>query len=131
MEVVDRLDSPAAGVMLDTFHMNIEEKDRAAAIRLVGDKLVHFHACGNDRGAPGADHIAWEAIAAALRETGYQGALCHRVLHPGQPDDRSRRRHLAPAGGDPGRAGGKRAWHFCAGALRDGAPRELLVVRLT
>ena len=27
MEVVDRLDSPAAGVMLDTFHMNIEEKD--------------------------------------------------------------------------------------------------------
>src|SRR5215207_6778977 len=48
MEVVDRVASPAVGVLLDTFHMNIEEKDQAVAIRLVGDKLVHFHACGND-----------------------------------------------------------------------------------
>src|ERR687898_133550 len=86
MEVVDRLDSPAAGVMLDTFHMNIEEKDQAAAIRLVGDKLVHFHACGNDRGAPGGDHIAWDAIAAALRETRYDGAL---VIESFTPDNQT------------------------------------------
>jgi D-psicose/D-tagatose/L-ribulose 3-epimerase len=86
MEVVDRLDSPAAGVMLDTFHMNIEEKDQAAAIRLVADKLVHFHACGNDRGAPGADHIAWDAIAAALRETGYDGAV---VIESFTPDNQT------------------------------------------
>ena len=75
MEVVDRVDSPAGGILLDTFHMNIEEKDQAAAIRLVGDKLVHFHACGNDRGAPGADHIDLDGIAAALREIGYDGAV--------------------------------------------------------
>ena len=86
MEVVDRLDSPAAGVMLDTFHMNIEEKDQGAAIRLVGDKLVHFHACGNDRGAPGADHIAWDAITAALRETGYDGAV---VIESFTPDNQT------------------------------------------
>jgi D-psicose/D-tagatose/L-ribulose 3-epimerase len=86
MEVVDRLDSPAAGVMLDTFHMNIEEKDQAAAIRLVGDKLVHFHACGSDRGTPGADHIAWDAIAAALRETGYDGAA---VIESFTPDNQT------------------------------------------
>ena len=86
MEVVDRVDSAAVGVLLDTFHMNIEEKDQAAAIRLVGDKLAHFHACGNDRGAPGADHIAWEAITAALRETNYDGAI---VIESFTPDNQT------------------------------------------
>jgi D-psicose/D-tagatose/L-ribulose 3-epimerase len=86
MEVVDRLDSPAAGVLLDTFHMNIEEKDQAAAIRLVGGKLVHFHTCGSDRGAPGADHIAWDAIAEALRDTGYTGSL---VIESFTPDNQT------------------------------------------
>jgi D-psicose/D-tagatose/L-ribulose 3-epimerase len=86
MEVVDRVDSPAVGVLLDTFHMNIEEKDQAAAIRLVGEKLVHVHACGNDRGAPGADHIAWEAITTALRETGYDGAV---VIESFTPDNQT------------------------------------------
>jgi D-psicose/D-tagatose/L-ribulose 3-epimerase len=86
MEIVDRVDSPAVGVLLDTFHMNIEEKDQATAIRRVGDKLVHFHACGNDRGAPGADHIAWEAIVAALGETGYDGAV---VIESFTPDNQT------------------------------------------
>jgi D-psicose/D-tagatose/L-ribulose 3-epimerase len=86
MEVVDRVDSPAVGVLLDTFHMNVEEKDQAAAIRIVGDKLVHFHACGSDRGAPGADHIAWEAIAAALRDVNYNGAL---VIESFTPDNQT------------------------------------------
>ena len=105
MEVVDRLDSPAVGVLLDTFHMNIEEKDQAAAIRLVGDKLVHFHACGNDRGAPGGDHIAWEAIVAALARDRLQRRGGDRIVHAGQPDHRPRRGDLAPAGGDAGRSG--------------------------
>jgi D-psicose/D-tagatose/L-ribulose 3-epimerase len=82
MEVVDRVDSPAVGVLLDTFHMNIEEKDQAAAIRLAGDKLAHFHACGNDRGAPGGDHIAWESITAALREIGYDRAVVIESFTP-------------------------------------------------
>jgi len=84
MDVVDRVDSPAVGVLLDTFHMNIEEKDQAVAIRLAGDKLVHFHACGNDRGAPGADHIPWEAITAALHEIDYDGAV---VIESFTPDN--------------------------------------------
>jgi D-psicose/D-tagatose/L-ribulose 3-epimerase len=86
MEVVRRIDSPAVGVLLDTFHMNIEEKDQAAAIRLVGDRLAHFHACGSDRGAPGGDHIAWEAITSALRETGYEGAV---VIESFTPDNQT------------------------------------------
>ncbi|HYO30347.1 MAG TPA: sugar phosphate isomerase/epimerase family protein [Thermomicrobiales bacterium] len=83
MEVVSRVDHPALGVLLDSFHMNVEEKDQAAAIRLVGSKLAHFHACGNDRGAPGQDHIAWDTIRDALREVGYQGALVIESFTPG------------------------------------------------
>jgi D-psicose/D-tagatose/L-ribulose 3-epimerase len=75
MEVVDRVDSPAVGVLLDTFHMNIEEHDPVAAINLCRGHLAHFHACGCDRGAPGSDQIPWPRIAAALRDTGYGGAV--------------------------------------------------------
>jgi D-psicose/D-tagatose/L-ribulose 3-epimerase len=63
--------SPNLLLHLDTFHMNIEEKNQAAAIRKAGKLLGHFHACGSDRGTPGSDHIRWEPIAAALKEIGY------------------------------------------------------------
>jgi len=63
--------SPALTIHLDTFHMNIEEKDPAAAIRRAGKLLGHFHACGSDRGTPGNDHIDWPRIAAALKAVHY------------------------------------------------------------
>ena len=66
--------------------MSIEENDQAAAIHRAGDKLAHFHACGNDRGAPGADHIPWQAIAAALHEIGYDGAV---VIESFTPDNQT------------------------------------------
>lgn len=74
-ELIDAVDHPALGLLLDTFHMNIEERDIGAAIRLAGDRLVHFHACGNDRGAPGNDGIAWCAVRDALRDIGYGGIM--------------------------------------------------------
>ena len=58
---------------LDTFHMNIEEKNQAAAIRKAGKLLGHFHACGSDRGTPGGDHIDWKPMARALKQVGYKG----------------------------------------------------------
>ena len=76
LEVVDAVDSPALGLLLDTYHMNIEEKSPADAIRAAGSKLVHVHASAADRGAPGADHIDWPAIASALRDVAYDGVLC-------------------------------------------------------
>lgn len=63
------------GVLLDTYHMNIEEKDPAKAIRTAGDRLFHFHACGCDRGTPGNDHINWEPIVAALKSIGYNKSI--------------------------------------------------------
>lgn len=65
--------SPALKVHLDTFHMNIEEKNQGKAIRKAGKLLGHFHACGSDRGTPGNDHIDWKPIVAALRGVGYKG----------------------------------------------------------
>lgn len=58
---------------LDTFHMNIEEKNQHDAIVKAGKHLGHFHACGSDRGTPGNDHIDWKPIVAALKKIKYNG----------------------------------------------------------
>ncbi len=76
LEVVERLDSKACGVALDTFHMNIEEKDPPAAIRAARGRIAHVQVCGNDRGAPGSDHQDWPAILDALDAAEYRGPLC-------------------------------------------------------
>ena len=62
--------------MLDTYHMNIEETDPAAAFTLAGPRLAHVQVSANDRGAPGADHLDWPRCRDALRATGYGGPLC-------------------------------------------------------
>lgn len=64
---------PRIGVLLDTFHTNIEEKDVAAAFRSTGRHLKHIQACENDRGIPGTGHVDFPAIAAALAGMSYSG----------------------------------------------------------
>jgi len=61
------------GVLLDSFHMNIEEKDPPAALRATGDMLVHYHVSDNDRGVPGSGRYDFPADAAALADIGYDG----------------------------------------------------------
>ena len=73
LKLIKAVGSKAVKLHLDTFHMNIEEKDQAAAIRKAGKLLGHFHACGSDRGTPGGDHIAWPSIVKALKSVGYKG----------------------------------------------------------
>lgn len=75
LKMIDDVGSPALKLHLDTFHMNIEEKDQAAAIRKAGKALGHFHACGSDRGTPGGDHIDWPGIAAALKQVKYNNDI--------------------------------------------------------
>lgn len=75
IEVVDRVGSPNCGIMLDTFHMNVEEKSLGDAIRATGSRLVHLHACENDRGAPGSGHVPWANVAEALRDIQYDGPV--------------------------------------------------------
>jgi D-psicose/D-tagatose/L-ribulose 3-epimerase len=73
LKMIQDVGSPVLKLHLDTFHMNIEEKSQAAAIRKAGKLLGHFHACGSDRGTPGGDHIDWPSIAKALKDIRYQG----------------------------------------------------------
>ena len=75
VEIVDRVDSPACKILLDTFHMNIEEKSLGDAIRLAGVRLGHMHTCENDRGAPGTGNVNWDDVAQALRDIRYDGPL--------------------------------------------------------
>jgi D-psicose/D-tagatose/L-ribulose 3-epimerase len=75
IELVDRVAHPACQVMLDTFHMNIEEQSLGDAIRAVGPRLRHFHSCENDRGTPGQGHVPWSDVAAALRDINYDGPV--------------------------------------------------------
>lgn len=71
-----RVKHPAVGVLFDTFHANIEEKDMAGAIRAHGKGVIrHFHCSANDRGIPGEDHIPWAEVFGALQEIGYDGWL--------------------------------------------------------
>jgi D-psicose/D-tagatose/L-ribulose 3-epimerase len=83
-EIVDAVASPAVGVMLDTFHMNMEESDLPQAIRKTGDRLFHFQANENHRGFVGSGHVDWPPIARALVDIGYGGPI---VLEPFRRDD--------------------------------------------
>jgi len=74
-QLIQEVDMPNLGFHLDTFHMHLEEKDSAAAIRLAGDRIFHFHACENDRGVPGTGQVHWKEIAAALKATCYDGPV--------------------------------------------------------
>jgi D-psicose/D-tagatose/L-ribulose 3-epimerase len=65
--------SDRIGVLYDSFHGNIEEKAHGKAIRALGGRLFHLHACENDRGIPGSGHVDWRDIFAALRHTAYDG----------------------------------------------------------
>lgn len=63
------------GLALDTYHLNIEEKKPADAIRAAGSAIAHVQVCGSDRGAVGDDHTDWPEILRALDEAGYRGPL--------------------------------------------------------
>ncbi|MCW5558677.1 MAG: sugar phosphate isomerase/epimerase, partial [Verrucomicrobiae bacterium] len=73
LKLLKAVGSKALKLHLDTFHMNIEEKNQAAAIRKAGKLLGHFHACGTDRGTPGGDSLNWKEIVAALKAVKYDG----------------------------------------------------------
>ena len=73
LRLIKAVNSPVLKLHLDTFHMNIEEKNQAAAIRKAGKLLGHFHACGSDRGTPGNDHIDWPPFVKALKSIRYKG----------------------------------------------------------
>jgi D-psicose/D-tagatose/L-ribulose 3-epimerase len=69
------VDHPQVGILIDTFHANIEEKSVAQAYRVAAPYLKHVHTCENDRGTPGRGHVEWDEVFDALRAIGYDGWL--------------------------------------------------------
>lgn len=69
----DLIDEPAMKIHLDTYHMNIEEKNFYDATMLAGKDLIHYHLCENDRGIPGTGQVDWDGIFRALKDLNYQG----------------------------------------------------------
>lgn len=78
-EFIDAVGSSHVKIMLDTFHMNIEEDNMAAAIRKAGKDLCHLHLGEQNRRVPGKGTLPWQEIGQALRDIDYQGAA---VMEP-------------------------------------------------
>ena len=75
LELVELIGADNVGLLIDTFHMNIEEKNIGDAVRLAGPKVFHVQVSENDRGTPGSGHVAWEEFFAALDDIDYQGQI--------------------------------------------------------
>ena len=75
LDLMGRVDHPDVGLCLDLFHLGIEEKSPAEAIRRAGAHVKHVQVAENDRGTPGTGHLPWTDVAAALREIDYGGAV--------------------------------------------------------
>jgi D-psicose/D-tagatose/L-ribulose 3-epimerase len=84
MELLDAVGHKAVGLMLDTFHMHMEEASIPEAIRLAGARVVHFQANENHRGFPGTGSTDWVAVGRALHDIGYAGPIS---LEPFRRDD--------------------------------------------
>ncbi len=84
LALIDRVGADNFGLLLDTFHMNIEEPSIEASIHACGPRIFHFHVADSNRWYPGAGHLDFESILAALFKTGYTGFVSGEFMP--QPD---------------------------------------------
>lgn len=75
MEILDAVDHPNLKILLDTFHMAMEEASIPEAIRLAGNRIGHFQANENHRGFLGTGSLNWTEVCRALVEVGYTGPI--------------------------------------------------------
>ncbi len=71
LKMLDAIDEPNMGLLLDSYHMNIEEKDMYRSITSAKGRIFHFHVNENDRGIPGTGHIPWDDVFRALKDINY------------------------------------------------------------
>ena len=77
--MVDRVDRSNFRLMMDVFHLNLEEKDLFAAIRRYSDYNIHVHLADNNRRYPGHCGLDFEKILRTFHETGYDGAFTTEI----------------------------------------------------
>jgi sugar phosphate isomerase/epimerase len=91
LELIHRIDSPNLGLLLDTFHMNIEEKSIEQCIRRSGDSIFHFHVADSNRCYPGGGHLDFKTLLEALKSTGYGGWISGEFMPIPDPDTAAQR----------------------------------------
>lgn len=85
-DYIKRVNHPNVGVLYDTFHANIEEKDPVGCIGSHMDIIKHIHISENDRGTPGKGHVDWPGTFKALRSGGYDEWLVIEAFGRALPD---------------------------------------------
>ncbi len=82
LKLVNDINHPSAKVILDGFHMTIEESDIRKAINTVGDHLIHIQISENHRGIPGTGLTPWSEFAKGLLDINYQGSIVIESFTP-------------------------------------------------
>ncbi len=85
LRMIRDIDHPSARIMIDSFHMTIEESDIGAAIRSAGKDLIHVQVSENHRGVTGTGLTPWTEFRDALHDIGYQGSV---VIESFTPENR-------------------------------------------
>ena len=84
LELIERVSADNFGLLLDTFHMNIEEPNIQSSIRACGERIFHFHVADSNRWYPGAGHLDFASILTELKATSYEGWVSGEFIP--QPD---------------------------------------------
>ena len=82
MRLINDINQPNAKVLLDGFHMTIEEQNIREAIQLVGDKLIHVQVSENHRGIPGTGLTPWSDFRKGLEDIDYKGSMVIESFTP-------------------------------------------------
>ncbi len=78
--LIEKYELPSTGVLLDTFHMNIEETDPIKAVKDCGNLLGHMHFADSNRHYPGDGHLDIDSVLRALEDMNYKGFMCIECL---------------------------------------------------
>jgi len=101
LDLIDQVGSDRFGLLLDTFHMNIEEPSLEDSIRAAGDRIFHFHVADSNRWYPGAGHLNFRRVLEVLADTGYRGFVSGEFMPEPDADTAARRavEHLRAVSG--------------------------------
>jgi sugar phosphate isomerase/epimerase len=80
LALLEKVGKKNVGLLLDTFHMNIEEVSIAESIRAAKERLFHFHVADSNRWYPGAGHVDFRAVLQTLNDIGYSGFVSAEIL---------------------------------------------------
>jgi sugar phosphate isomerase/epimerase len=86
LELMRKVNMNNVGLLLDTFHMNIEEPSMAQSIIDAGEYLFHFHVADSNRWHPGAGHIDFAELINTLKQVDYQGFVSAEMMPFPDPD---------------------------------------------